>query len=91
MAHNQEEHDITATTESVLTTWRDALDHDLAALRDLEAETRQLSRDGYSLGPEGAGAVADLLANVADSLTETRMEIHHLAHAAGEADGEELN
>ncbi|MDR5901036.1 hypothetical protein [Halomonas icarae] len=91
MAYDLEERDIDAITESVLITWRDALDHDLAALRDLEAETRQLSRDGYSLGPEGAGAIADLLANVADSLTQTRMEIYHLAHAAGEDDEEALN
>lgn len=77
--------------DSVLITWRDALDHDLAAIRELEKETRQMARDGHSLDPEGAGACADLLDNIASSITRVRMDIHTLAAEAGEADPKEVN
>lgn len=72
--------------ESVLLAWRDRLDHEISALRQLEAEFDGMAVAGESIGPEGAAACADLLKTIGDELTGLRMNIHGLASDAGESD-----
>lgn len=88
---NGNEHGVSTAAGSVLLDWRDRLDHEIAALRQLESEFDGMSQAGESIGPEGVEACADLLKNIGGELMRLRMSIHGLSSDAGEHDQDDIH